>query len=426
MSNALLIAAGAGALCAAALPLGSWIGLAARPGARLTSALMAFGAGALLFALSVEIVAESLDHSGFLPLAVGAMIGGGIFQLANQLLGKRGAFLRKVSVAARYLTSEKQRNADALLPRLARIDLLKVLDPDELARVVASVREVELEAGADLFLQGEAGNSLYLVEEGTVAVLRGDTEVATMSAGNTVGEMAVLTGAPRSATVRATTPARLLRVPKQAFDDLLVISPMLRDRVHELFTARTEEMRRDVLVPDSQIEAWQARAAERLHEELHTSRAEVEDAMATRGGQAAKGIWLGNLLDGIPEALVLGTTVTTTGLSWPLLAGIFMANAPEAMSGSALMAGGGMKRRRILAMWGSLVPVSALCAVIGALFLAGLSPRAFGLIEGMAVGAMLVMIAETMLPEAFERGGAVVGLSTLMGFLAALGVKTIG
>jgi CRP-like cAMP-binding protein len=426
MNTALLIALGAGALCASALPLGSWIGLALRPGARLTSALMAFGGGALLFALSVEIVAESLEHTGFLPLATGALVGGGVFQLANQLLGKQGAFLRKVSVAARYLTSEKRRTADALLPRLARIDLLKVLDPDELARVVTAVRAVELEAGTDLFLQGEAGNSLYLVEHGTVSVIRGDVEVATLGAGETVGEMAVLTGAPRSATVRANTPVRLLRVPKQAFDDLLGVSPMLRERVHDLFTARTEEMRRDVLVPDTQIEAWQRRAAERLHEELHTSRAEVEDAVAARGGEAARGIWLGNLLDAIPEALVLGTTVTTTGLSWPLLAGIFMANGPEAMSGSELMRGGGMSRRRILIMWGSIVPVAALCALIGALFLAELSPRNFGFIEGVAVGAMLVMIAETMLPEAFERGGAVVGLSTLLGFIAALGVKTIG
>jgi CRP-like cAMP-binding protein len=421
----LLIAIAAGAASAAALPLGSWIGLSWRPGARVTPALMAFGAGALLFALSVEIVADSLDHTGFLPLAVGALIGGGLFQGANQLLSSRGGFLRKVSVAARYLTREKQRSADSLLERLARVELLQVLDAEELARLVPAVRRIEIDAGTVLFHEGERGDALYLIDSGDVAVARGSVDVAVLGAGDVVGEMAVVTDAPRTATVRAVTAATLLHVPQRAFDELLAASPQLRGRLHELFTARTEEMRRHSLVPHDEIERWQGRAAERLHDEVHATRADVEDAAAERGANAARGIWLGNLLDAVPEALVLGTTVTTASLSWPLLVGIFLANAPEAMSGSVLMNAAGMSRRRILLMWASIVPVAALCAALGSVFLAELSPPSFGLIEGIAAGAMLVMIAETMLPEAFERGGAVVGISTLLGFLAALAVKTL-
>ena len=77
-------------------------------------------------------------------------------------------------------------------------------------------------------------------------------------------------------------------------------------------------------------------------------------------------------------------------------------------------------------MWSSITVATAAGALIGNLFLGDLSANGFAVIEGAAAGAMLTMIAETMLPEAYENGGAVVGLSTLAGFLAALFVKSLG
>ena len=80
-------------------------------------------------------------------------------------------------------------------------------------------------------------------------------------------------------------------------------------------------------------------------------------------------------------------------------------------------------------MWGSLCLITGLGAALGVLLLPS-DPHGPGLIavaavEGLAAGAMLTMIAETMLPEAFEQGGAIVGISTLIGFLAALLVKLV-
>jgi zinc transporter ZupT len=69
--------------------------------------------------------------------------------------------------------------------------------------------------------------------------------------------------------------------------------------------------------------------------------------------------------------------------------------------------------------------LTGLGATLGNIFLAGASRFTFALFEGCAAGAMLVMVAETMLPEAYEQGGAVVGLSTLFGFLAALLVRSV-
>lgn len=423
MLTTILAAMLAGGASAAALPVGAASGLAWRPGARVTSSLLAFGAGALLFALSVEIVADSLAQAGFLPLAAGALTGGALFQAADHLLSSRGAFLRNVSRALGHLAREKRLRADALLERLARVELLQGLEPDQLARLVPAVRTCVLPAGEDLFRERQPGEELFLIDSGVVAVSRDGVELAVLGPGDVVGEMALVTGAPRSATVSALSDVTLLAVPRASFDAMIHASPGMRASLRDLFTSRTEHMQRHVAVPCTELEQWRERATRRLHDQILVTRADVEEAAARRGAQAARTIWLGNLLDAVPGSLVLGTTVGTTGLSWPLFAGIILANWPEALSSSRLMRASGMRPATILGMWTSIVPVAALSAAAGSLFISGLSAPAFGFIEGVAAGAMLVMIAETMLPEAFDRGGAGTGLATLLGFLAALGVK---
>jgi zinc transporter ZupT len=84
-----------------------------------------------------------------------------------------------------------------------------------------------------------------------------------------------------------------------------------------------------------------------------------------------------------------------------------------------------MKVARILAMWGTLMLMTGVGAAIGALVLEEAPDALFALIEGVAAGAMLTMVAETMLPEAFHKGGGVVGLSTLAGFLLAIYFNTL-
>ena len=84
-----------------------------------------------------------------------------------------------------------------------------------------------------------------------------------------------------------------------------------------------------------------------------------------------------------------------------------------------------MKVARILAMWGTLMLMTGVGAAIGALVLEEAPDALFALIEGVAAGAMLTMVAETMLPEAFHKGGGVVGLSTLAGFLLAIYCNTL-
>ncbi|MGQ0815296.1 MAG: cyclic nucleotide-binding domain-containing protein [Gemmatimonadota bacterium] len=426
MPNTVLIAAAVGALAALALPLGSAVGLATRLSTRISSALLAFGAGTLIFALAVEIVGGAVERSGFAPLAAGLVLGGMVFSVLNQMVNDKGAFLRKVSVAARYLAIQRKTREQALLSRLAHVHLLQSLPPEDIAPLVHAARVVRLRPGQELFREGEAGSSLYLIDEGELEVIRGGVRVAILTPGESVGEMAVVTGAPRTATIRALEPTRLFYIPKPAFDELVNSAARVRDRVSELIKLRTEELKERLLVSHAEANEWQARAADRLREQSTTATPEEIRNAAQQQDNPALGIWLGNLLDSIPESIVLGAGVTATGgVSLPLFAGIVLDNFPEAMSGSRIMHVAGMTRKRIITMWFGIVIVSGICAALGNLFFTEVSGSTYAFVEGTAAGAMLVMIAETTLPEAYERGGAIVGLSTLFGFLAALGLKSI-
>ena len=85
-----------------------------------------------------------------------------------------------------------------------------------------------------------------------------------------------------------------------------------------------------------------------------------------------------------------------------------------------------MRFMRVFIMWGSLTILTGIGAALGNIFFVGADPHLFAVVEGVAAGAMLTMIAQTMAPEAYIKGGSVVGLSTLLGFLAAVFCKTLG
>ena len=173
-------------------------------------------------------------------------------------------------------------------------------------------------------------------------------------------------------------------------------------------------------------------AIETVHDPAHY---EIEQENK-KHGNAALAIWLGILLDGIPESFVIGASFlvvaqpghaeAAAGLSLSLLAGLFLSNFPEALSSSVGMRENKYSKLKIMMMWLSLMLITGIGAWLGNIVLDGASHTVFPIIQGLAAGAMLTMIAETMLPEAFEKGGSVTGLSTLMGFLTAIMFKELG
>lgn len=112
-------------------------------------------------------------------------------------------------------------------------------------------------------------------------------------------------------------------------------------------------------------------------------------------------------------------------VSISLLVGLFIANFPESLSSSLGMRQQGLSSFRIVMMWGSIVLITGFGAAIGNMYFSGAEPVMFTLVAGIAAGAMLTMIAQTMLPEAYFKGGSIVGFATLLGFLAAIMSKTL-
>jgi len=102
-----------------------------------------------------------------------------------------------------------------------------------------------------------------------------------------------------------------------------------------------------------------------------------------------------------------------------LVAAVFLSNVPEGLSAAAGMKQTGHSTTHILGLWGGVTVASAVGALFGYLFLANSSVDLIASIQAFAAGAILTMLASTMMPEAYEEGGAVVGLVTSIGFLLA-------
>ena len=135
-------------------------------------------------------------------------------------------------------------------------------------------------------------------------------------------------------------------------------------------------------------------------------------------GDSATAIAIGALMDGIPESAAIGISLLEGGkISAALVAAVFLSNVPEGLSSASGMKRAGRSTVHILGLWGGVTLVSALAALLGYFFLAGASEDVIASIQAFAAGAILTMLASTMMPEAYEEGGDVVGLVTVAGFL---------
>jgi len=138
-------------------------------------------------------------------------------------------------------------------------------------------------------------------------------------------------------------------------------------------------------------------------------------------------IAIGALLDGIPESVVLGVSlIGGGGVGTAVLAAIFISNVPEGLSSAAGMKRAGRSARYVFGVWLGIALISGLAALIGYVALDGVSPAVLAVITAVAAGAILAMLADTMIPEAFERAHVLTGLITALGFLTALAVHLSG
>ena len=153
------------------------------------------------------------------------------------------------------------------------------------------------------------------------------------------------------------------------------------------------------------------------------------DQQPSEGDQGGSGtaLAMGALLDGVPESVVIGTSLLGGGVvSAVTVAAVFISNVPEGLSSSAGMRRAGRPAGYVFGVWGGIALISGVAAVAGYTLLGGASPAVLAAITALAAGAILTMVADTMIPEAFEDTHLAIGLITLTGFLTAFALSRLG
>lgn len=181
------------------------------------------------------------------------------------------------------------------------------------------------------------------------------------------------------------------------------------------------------------LSAWLDRAARGDRPEPHGSEKLDVDAAADQrapstastSGAAGLALLAAVTLDGVPENVALGVSLGEGSGGLALLAAIFVSNFPEALVGSASMRAQGRSQTFILGTWLTCAVLLTLAVVAGAGPLSAADPETISLPLAFAAGAVLASLADTLMPEAYEKGGPLVALSTTAGFVLSFVLATV-
>lgn len=153
---------------------------------------------------------------------------------------------------------------------------------------------------------------------------------------------------------------------------------------------------------------------------LHRHRGVVVHSQDTRREAGGTSLAVGAVLDGIPEQLVLGIGLAGgAGVSASLLVAIFVSNLPESIGSSSDMLRSGSSRSKVTWLWLAVTVVCAASTVLGYLVADLATGQLRGAIDGFAAGALLVMLVDSLVPEAQRKTGNTAGLVTVLGFALA-------
>lgn len=163
------------------------------------------------------------------------------------------------------------------------------------------------------------------------------------------------------------------------------------------------------------------------HGAKHRKRSGPQHPSEQQSPGSGLAIAVGALLDGIPESIVLGVTMIQGGaISLAALAAVFLSNVPEGLSSAAGMKRAGRSPGYIFGVWGAIVVISGVASLLGFVVFRHFSEAVISATTAVAAGAILAMIADTMIPEAFEETRATAGFVTVVGFLAAFALTKLG
>jgi zinc transporter, ZIP family len=159
----------------------------------------------------------------------------------------------------------------------------------------------------------------------------------------------------------------------------------------------------------------------------HRKRSGAQQPSEDEQQGSGSAIAIGALLDGIPESVVLGLSLLGgNGVGVPVLAAIFISNLPEGLSSAAGMKRNGRSGRYVFGVWVGVAVASGAAGLLGCLLLQGASAQVIAAITAIAAGAILTMVADTMIPEAFEQTHLYAGVIASVGFLTAFTIERLG
>jgi zinc transporter ZupT len=451
----LIWAVALGALSAVSLPLGSVIGLRSNPRPIYISTLAAFGAGALIAALTIELVAPTVnelhgrgeaEHGGnvltnFYSLIIGLVTGGIVYYVLDQLVNAKGGFLRKKATTITYFRMIEKKRQKKILKDLSMFSLLQNLEPENIDALVRMVHPVAYVDGEVIGHQGDMINEAIFIVRGTVSTHIDHKKIEEFEKGAVLGMVSLVAQIPNPGSAKAKGTVKGLALSRESFNKLRKMSPAFDQECRILTSQRIEFVKDLMMSKREQSRKWAEEAAQALRVGNPLPQGyEINQAKKEHEG-APLAIWLGILIDGIPESFVIGSglLVLLHGfkgdidalqfgniIPYTLIAGLFLSNFPEALSSSAMMKLQRWGKRKIFFMWFTLMVITGIGAGLGFLIADSLNPSWLIFAEGLAAGAMLTMIASAMIPEAVHMGNAsVVGLSTLAGFLAAISFKLL-
>ncbi len=158
-----------------------------------------------------------------------------------ELLARGGHYASLWQKQQGFEVSDDGSSATIKPDRLAKIPLLSTLPPSYLAEIAPLFRSETFRERDDIVVEGDASGSFYIVVRGRVEVLRGKVRVAVLEDGDYFGEIALLMGSPRIATVRALTAVTCITLDKEAFDAFLTRSPWVKDEISRVAKERLQK-----------------------------------------------------------------------------------------------------------------------------------------------------------------------------------------
>ena len=217
----------AGIISACSMPLGAVTALFWKPKNRVLAFLIAFGGGALLGAVTIDLVGNAKEKGHIVELIVGSIIGSLFFIFVNQIVNHSGGFLRKPSTTLAYLTQRESRRFEQKISQLKRLELFQDLPQQWRQKLAECLRVAHYPKGTTLYRQGDPSESLYIIDQGKIDLLdpqAGLTPFKHLVTNDIFGKLAFFTGSPHQRVAVVVEDTQLAVLSRSDFEELLEIS----------------------------------------------------------------------------------------------------------------------------------------------------------------------------------------------------------